>query len=158
MMGDKVVGWSHVVEECSKGVEECNKAVKDYLKSMCPDESMCMDSLGRRKSKAIVYRWVETVMKSGVPDGRARLILYVISRYLVNVKGLDVSEAELAIEEFIDNSCKNYGDCSKIYKSWIRNVLKRVKDGGWMPWSLDRIKKEDPDLYNVISKIIDGSE
>ncbi len=149
--------WNWVIIECTRNLEKCREAIKKYLDSMCPDKSMCIDIIDKQRSKVSMYKWVDALIKSGVPDGRARLILYVISRYLVNIKKMDINEAELVIEEFIDNSCRNYNDCSKIYKSWIRNVLRRVRDGGWMPWSLDRIKKEDPDLHNIINNIINRS-
>ncbi len=93
-------------------------------------------------------------MERGVPDGRSRLILYVISRYLINVKGLSLEEAEAVIDAFLEASCRNYGNCSKIYKSWIRHVLRRVSEGGWRPWSLERVKQEDPELYSTISRVL----
>jgi len=102
------------------------------------------------------YAWVEELIRRGVPDGRSRLILYVISRYLVNVKGLSVDEAHLVVKEFIENSCRNYGDCSKIYDSWIRNVLRRVAEGGWLPWSLERLRERDPELYDIVMGVLEG--
>ena len=107
-----------------------------------------------RHARAQYYDWIERILAGGVPDGRRRLILYVISRYLLNVKGLDVEEAEKVIDGFIEESCRRYGDCSKIYKSWVRSVLRSVKQGGWKPWGLGRIRKEDPELYDTISRIL----
>jgi len=89
-----------------------------------------------------------------VPDGRARLILYVISRYLVNVLGLDEEEAVQEITAFIENSCQKHGRCGGIYKSWVRNVVKHVAKGKWRPWSLDRLKRDDPQLYDVVMSVV----
>ncbi len=89
-----------------------------------------------------------------MPDGRHRLILYVIARYLVNVKGLDERDAISEILDFVQRSCKNYGNCSKVYESWIRNVVSKVKVGGWKPWTLEKLRERDPQLYNTINDLL----
>jgi len=139
--------WRDVLFSCSKG--DCG-AAKDFLDMLCHDRSMCVQ--GRTSSKR--YAWIDKVIREGVPDGRARLILYVISRYLVNVKGLNDDEALAEIESFIEASCRNHGNCGKIYKSWIKNVVKHVRRGGWKPWSLEGMQKRDPELYNIIRGVI----
>jgi len=47
---------------------------------------------------------VEKVVEKGLPDGRKRFILYVLSAYLVNVKGLSEEEALQVMQGFIENS------------------------------------------------------
>ena len=143
-------GWASVVEAC-RGGGDCGAAVEEFLRSVC--ESL-VGRCRRRGGGSERYSWVEEVIERGVPDGRSRLILYVISRYLVNVKGLSPGEAEAVIDSFIEASCRNYGNCGKIYKSWIRHVLRRVAEGGWKPWSLERIKREDPELYNTLARVL----
>ena len=81
----------------------------------------------------------------------------MISRYLVNVKGLPPEEAEAVIDGFIEASCRNHGNCGKIYKSWVRNVLRHVARGGWRPWSLERLRREDPQLYEVVEGVVGGA-
>ncbi len=144
--------WSRVVEACRSGVEECSRALEDFFKAMCPNQDLCEEppsGVDRRR-----YLWVEKLIELGVPDGRSRLILYVISRYLVNVKKLSIEDSERVVEAFIENSCRNHGNCGKIYKSWIRRVLESVKNGGWKPWSLQTIKERDRQLYEVITGVI----
>ncbi len=126
------------------------------MQTMCPDRSLCEPPRGRASLEAR-YQWVEQLIRSGVPDGRSRLILYVISRYLLNVKGLDEEAAREVIREFLRASCEKHGNCSKIYDSWIRNVLRHVKRGGWKPWSLERIRKEDPELYEIVEGVVSAS-
>ncbi len=148
------VEWSAVVERCVS-LEECARALEEYLSSLCPDRSKCeRPYTSKRKRLLEKYSWVEKVIESGVPDGRSRLILYVISRYLLNVKNLDEQEAFNIIKDFLNNSCEKHGQCKKIYDSWIRNVLRHVKRGGWKPWSLERISREDPELYKVLENIL----
>ena len=144
-------------QACSQGIEECRQAAARLLQQACPDKTLCEQPVGRRRGKLLQrYMWIEQLIKQGVPDGRSRLILYVISRYLVNVKNLEPEEAHLEIKQFIENSCKNYGNCTKIYDSWIRNVLRKVKEGGWLPWTLERVKERDPQLYDIIQTIINS--
>ena len=144
-----------LIENCAKGGDDCRKAVRSFLQELCPDRGLCIEPVGRREKLIERYSWVESIIKRGVPDGRSRMILYIISRYLVNVKGLELDEALLMVKEFLSNSCKNYGNCSKIYESWIRNVLRSVKRGGWLPWRLDTIKDRDPELYDIIMSILE---
>lgn len=143
------ISWRDILVSCSQG--DCSNA-KDFLGSLCPDRGMCAQ--GGSPSRR--YTWIDKIIKEGVPDGRARLILYVISRYLVNVKGLSDDEALAEIESFIEASCRNHGNCSKIYKSWIKNVIKSIRRGGWRPWSLETIQRKDPDLYNIVRGIVEG--
>ncbi|MEB2836522.1 MAG: DNA primase noncatalytic subunit PriX [Desulfurococcales archaeon] len=139
--------WTRVLEECAAG--NCREA-REFLESLCRDRSECAPSRGG----AARYEWVEAIIRRGVPDGRSRLILYVISRYLVNIRGLSDDEALAEVQGFLQASCSNYGNCSKIYTSWIRNVLKHVRRGGWRPWSLERMRREDPELYSIIEKVV----
>ncbi|MEB3860724.1 MAG: DNA primase noncatalytic subunit PriX [Desulfurococcales archaeon] len=151
-MGDR---WARVVEACSEDAEECRKAVRLFLEEMCRDPSMCREP---RRGLVERYSWVEELIRRGVPDGRSRLILYIVSRYLVNVKNLDPESAVHVVEEFIENSCRNHGNCGKIYRSWIRNVLRHVKEGGWLPWKLETLKERDPELYAVVESVLSGRD
>ncbi|MDM7275832.1 MAG: DNA primase noncatalytic subunit PriX [Thermoprotei archaeon] len=147
------MSWGEVVVECKGGVERCVKALERFFESMCGDRSLCEEPPSRAASRRS-YLWVEKLIEAGVPDGRARLILYVISRYLVNIKGLEPEEAERVIGNFIENSCRNHGNCSKVYGSWIRRVVDSVSRGGWKPWSIEALKKRDPQLYDIVSKTV----
>jgi len=103
------------------------------------------------------WGWVDDVVKSGLPDGRHRFILHVLSPYLANVVGLGVDEYLAVVREFIDNSCRNWGNCGKIYDSWIKSDFRRVKSKGVMPWGLKAMKEKDPDLYEIVAKALNNS-
>ena len=79
---------------------------------------------------------MKKVVEKELPDGRKRSILYVLSAYLVNVKGLSEEEALQVVQEFIENSCRNHSNCEKIYESFIRGDLHRVKSKSLRPVSL----------------------
>ena len=103
------------------------------------------------------YRWVERVVENGLPDGRHRFILYVLSAYLENVRQLSIEEAYQVIKKFIENSCKSFNNCSKVYDSFILGDLRRVKEKKLKPMSLKTLQQKDPELYNIITKVL-GSD
>jgi hypothetical protein len=140
------------LEECG-GPGGCGGAAEEFLRSVCRDPGLC-GSQGRKRGGPGRYAWIEKIIERGVPDGRSRLILYVISRYLLNIKGMQPEDAEAVIDSFIEASCRNHGNCGKIYKSWIRSVLRHVARGGWKPWSLERMQRDDPQLYEIVQSII----
>jgi len=90
------------------------------------------------------WRWVERVIESGLPDGHKHFILYVLSAYLANIKRLDVEEAIRVIESFLKNSCRNYNNCGKLYESFIRGDLRRVKSKELKPVSLNKLREKRP--------------
>ncbi len=146
--------FAEAAQRCEESPAECPQIAESVLRTMCPNVNMC--SVTAVKSRGD-FSWIESVLSTGVPDGRHRLILYVLSRYLANVKGLNEADAVNEIRGFLERSCKNFGNCSKVYDSWIRNVVSKVKSGGWKPWSLEKLKEKDPDLYNTVLKLISES-
>ena len=98
------------------------------------------------KPRKVNYDWVEKVLDEGLDDARKRFILFVGSRYLVNVKGVSEDEAVKRLEEFY--SKKGGG---KVYDSWLRSVVRGVKSKGLLPWSLKRIEEKDKEMYVLIS-------
>ncbi|MBP1449453.1 MAG: DNA primase noncatalytic subunit PriX [Thermoproteus sp.] len=77
--------------------------------------------------------WIDALIDACMPDCRKRFILYVLSRYLVNVLGLGLEESTEKIVEWY-NSCSNkFNVGGKIYKSWVTSVVRAVKDKKLMP-------------------------
>jgi len=103
------------------------------------------------KPRKVNYEWIDKVLEKGLPDARKRFILYVASRYLVNVKGLSEEEAIKRLEEFYYK-----GGGGKVYESWLKSVIKGVKSKGLLPWSLKRIEERDKEMYMLISKILNN--
>ena len=101
------------------------------------------------KPRKVNYDWIEKVLNEGLPDARKRFILYVGSRYLVNVKGVSEEEAIKRLEEFY---YKKGG--GKVYESWLKSVIKGVKSKGLLPWSLKKIEEKDKDMYKLLSEIL----
>ncbi|HWQ17231.1 MAG TPA: DNA primase noncatalytic subunit PriX [Sulfolobales archaeon] len=97
------------------------------------------------------YLWIEKVVSKGLPDGRKRFILYVLTPYLATILKLEDEDAMKVVREFIDNSCRNYGKCEKVYDSWIRSCLRGARQKGIKP---ARIEKLDDELRKYITEII----
>jgi len=74
--------------------------------------------------------------------------------YLVNIKGLGEDDVFQVVIEFLENSCRNFNNCEKVYESFIRGDLKRVKSKELKPASLERLKEKDPELYSTITTIL----
>ncbi|MCE4601853.1 MAG: DNA primase noncatalytic subunit PriX, partial [Desulfurococcales archaeon] len=103
-----------------------------------------------------LYGYIDSILREGLPDGRKRFILYIASRYLVNVKGYSMDGALEVLQGFLDASCRNYGNCGRVYQSWLRSVLNGVKAGGYMPWSLNALKDRDPDLHRIVEGVLNS--
>jgi len=124
-----------------------------YSRIFDQDNNLLFEILGRFppkvKNMKNDYNWIEKVFESGLEDCRKRFILYVGSRYLVKVKGLDEEKAIEILREFY---YKKGG--GKIYDSWLRSVVKGVREKKLLPWSLERIKNKDRELYEMIMRCI----
>jgi hypothetical protein len=112
----------------------------------------------RRSRSSGAWEWVEKIIELGLPDGRKRFILMVLSPYLVNIKKLSQEEALEEIKRFIENSCRNHSNCSKIYESWYRGDLQRVKNKGVAPLSLKKLSEKDPELHQIITAMLEKQE
>ncbi|EWG07983.1 MAG: hypothetical protein ASUL_03029 [Candidatus Aramenus sulfurataquae] len=95
------------------------------------------------------YSWIEKVLERGLQDGRKRFILYVASRYLVNVKKYD---EDTAIEKMKEFYYKN--GAGKVYDAWLRSVVRGVKEKRLYPPSLRAIQEKDKELFEEINKAL----
>jgi hypothetical protein len=100
------------------------------------------------------YEWIEKVVEKGLPDGRKRFMLYALSAYLMNVKGLSEEEALQVVREFLENSCKNFGRRDEVYESFIRGDLRRVRSKGLRPAPLEKVREKDPELYSIVERVL----
>ncbi|MEM4452897.1 MAG: DNA primase noncatalytic subunit PriX, partial [Thermosphaera sp.] len=83
-------------------------------------------------------QWIWRIIENGLPDGRKRFILYVLVPYLVNVAGKSEEDVVEICRTFLDNSCRNHGNCSKVYDSWIRSVVRSSRNHGFRGFGLSK--------------------
>ena len=100
--------------------------------------------------------WVERLIRAGARDGRKRLIGLAILPYLANYLGLSDEEVLAACREFIENSCRNFRNCGKIYNSWLRSQLRTVRARGYRVVSLEKLRREYPEVYEIVSELMRG--
>ncbi len=102
------------------------------------------------------FRYIEEILERGLEDGRKRFILYCASRYLVNVKGFSEEKAVEEIMRFVEKSELLPGFCGsgKIYKSWVRSVVKGVKEKKLKPYRLSKLKENHHELYEIVSQAL----
>lgn len=101
-------------------------------------------------------KWVEELIRSGVRDGRKRIIALAIMPYLANYLNLPDAEVLARCREFIENSCRNHNNCSKIHDTWLRSQLKTVKNHKYKVISRMKLIKEIPELKNTLTDYIKG--
>jgi len=95
--------------------------------------------------------WIWRVVERGLPDGRKRFILYVLAPHLTS-SGKSEDEIIEVCREFIENSCKKHNNCSKIYDSWLKSVVRSAKRHGFRGFSLNILRDRDPELYSLITE------
>ena len=104
------------------------------------------------------FEWVEELIRNGAPDGRRRLIGLVIMPYLANYLKLTDEEVLELCRQFIEASCRNHGNCGKIYESWLRSQLRLVRERGYRVISLRKLKEKYPDLASIVDGIVQNSK
>ena len=108
------------------------------------------------------WEWVEKLVETGLPDARHRFIWKVLTRYLRQYKGLDEDACFEVVKVFVENSCRNFGRCEKIYESWIRSHCRYAAEphdvcGGrpCRPWGLGKIREKDPEMFKAIREALE---
>ncbi len=136
-------------------LEELDTLLGDCVDGEPATEARVVKPGGRRAPRG--WEWVEKLLETGLPDARQRLIWRVLARYLRQYKGLDEDACVEAVKAFVENSCRNFGKCDKIYESWIRSHCRYAAEphdvcGGQpcRPWSMARIREKDPEMYEAI--------
>ncbi|MEM0467971.1 MAG: DNA primase noncatalytic subunit PriX [Pyrobaculum sp.] len=106
------------------------------------------NSGGKKRDK-----WIWHVVECGLPDGRRRFLLHVLIPRLV-AQGAQEDEIFAIVHKFIENSCKNHGNCRKIYDSWIRSVIKSAKSHNFGGFTLSAIQRRDIQLHSLIMQCL----
>ena len=94
------------------------------------------------------YLYIEELLKHPVSDGRHRLVWLVLAPYFVNVKQVGEAEAIEAIRAFVVSG----GSLTTDMKRFIEYNVRRSKRSGLMPPTLNKLKAEHPDLYQLLPK------
>jgi len=99
--------------------------------------------------------WIEKLFQHPVSDGRHRLLWHVLAPYYVNVKKLPIEQSESELREYFSR-CAELQRLSPSTSSFYRQIryyLKLAERDGYPPWRLETIQKNDPQLYELVSKV-----
>ena len=96
--------------------------------------------------------WIEKLFDNPLGDGRHRALWHILAPYVVNIKKLPLDQAEAVLLEY-------FLKCDKVrplqpsaysFKRLIRYYLKLAERDGYPPWRLDTIRRQDPQLYDIL--------
>ncbi|CAN5721655.1 hypothetical protein BH23THE1_BH23THE1_08410 [soil metagenome] len=101
------------------------------------------DSIGNNKKIA----WIEKLLGTPIADHRYFCLWHILIPYLVNIKGLSEHEVISMLTEWLDK-------CDKLYKvrwRYPQRIKEQLKyDKGYPPISLENLKKENFELYELL--------
>jgi Primase X len=103
----------------------------------------------RSQESANTIKWIEKgILEHPLSDHRKYIIWRILSPYLLNVKKLPKEEAYSVMKEWLDK-------CDKVEKLNFNPKIK-IKDGlkdaskGYFPISMEKLKEENRQLYDLI--------
>jgi hypothetical protein len=130
-------------------MEELKKQEKKHTKFQM------MVSKGQESTKTI--KWIEKgISEHPLSDHRKYIIWRILSPYLLNVKKLPKEEAYSVMKEWLDK-------CDKLEKLNFNPKIK-IRDGlkgaskGYFPISMEKLKEENRQLYDVVLDRIGNKE
>jgi hypothetical protein len=100
--------------------------------------------------------WIESLLQTPLPDHRKYCIWRILLPYLLNVKKLSKEEAYSIMNVWLDKCDKTQG--------LNFNAKAKIKDGlrgaskGYLPISMEKLKEENRQLYDVVLNRIGNSQ
>jgi Primase X len=82
-------------------------------------------------------------------DHRKYVIFKILPRYLINKRGLHYDDALSVINDWL-NKCNLLRRLDSNFNSRIRHNLNYAIKSGRLPISLDTLRSENKELYNII--------
>ena len=113
-------------------------------------------TVSRNQERTNTIKWLEKeILERSLSDHRKYIIWRILSPYLLNVKKLPKEEAYSVMKEWLDK-------CDKIEKLNF-NPKTKIKDGlkgaskGYYPISMEKLKEENRQLYELILNRMDDN-
>jgi hypothetical protein len=102
-------------------------------------------------------KWIEKgILENPLPDHRKYIVWRILSSYLLNVKKLPKEECYSIIKDWLDK-------CDKLEKLNFNPKIK-IKEGlkgaskGYFPISIQKLKEENKQLYDIVLNRIGGEQ
>ncbi len=100
-------------------------------------------------SHTTIIPWIETLVKTPIDDYRKTVIRRILSRYLINKKGLCYDDAFNVIDDWL-KKCNSLKRLDSNFNFRIKNNLNYAIKSGRLPISLDTLRSERKELYDII--------
>jgi hypothetical protein len=106
-------------------------------------------TVSKNQERTITIKWIEKgILEHPLSDHRKYIIWRVLSPYLLNVRKLPKEQAYSVMKEWLDK-------CDKLVKLNFNSKIK-IKDGlkgasrGYLPISMEKLKEENRQLYDMV--------
>jgi hypothetical protein len=94
--------------------------------------------------------WIEKLLQTPIDDRRKYAIWHILVPYLINIRKLAGDEAYNTISDWLDK-CNSLRRLDFNPNYIIRPNISRVKRGGYLPISLEKLKTECTYLHGIIA-------
>ena len=108
------------------------------------------DAEGKRYSN-----WIDILLDTPVPDGRHRIITYILAPYLINVRNLDTSKAIKILEDWVAR-CNSYKPMGGNMKAFVERACYEAHKLKRKPKNLEYFKEKNKQLYRMIASVAES--
>ena len=95
--------------------------------------------------------WIEKLLQTPLSDYRKFAVWRILAPYLINIRKCSVDVASSMIRDWLDK-CRNLRQLDFSPNNVIRSNINSAMRGGFLPISLEKLKIENPYLYNLLAK------
>jgi hypothetical protein len=112
-----------------------------------------------KKKRSVYYttnrsiNWIESLLETSIEDYRKFVMWRILAPYLINIKKLCYDEAFTVIKDWL-KECGEMKPLDFNANNRIKDNLKAAMKVGYLPISLNALKKENRKLYDVIIIIV----
>jgi hypothetical protein len=103
------------------------------------------------------FSWIELLLNTAVPDGRHKIISAILAPYLINVKYIEVAEAERVIENWVEK-CDRCEPVNGNIKAFIKRSCLEVYRLKKKPKDISYFKTRDNRFYRDIVNLAKSYE
>ena len=114
------------------------------------EQSMYTKSTRAKSRNSATIRWIENLLQTPLEDYRKFVVWRILTPYLINIRKCSVDEAYGIIGNWLDK-CSHLRRLQFNPKYMIKYNINPAKNGGYLPISLEKLKIENPNLYNVVN-------
>lgn len=90
--------------------------------------------------------YIENLLRHKITDGRKRIFALVLCPYFINIKKFSITDTSKVIFDYFNGY---------ITQDMIEYEAKQVSRKCILPYSLNNMKENDPELYSIVTNIIE---